>query len=151
LENLRPGFFLDALAVRGLDSDEEYMVTNDTETVEDISKKHLLSVPEYILNVMRPKAGAEKLPDRVITFHRNDLLPYDQTIYDDQGNPQTLIEYSNYANFSAGRYPSKVVIRRPQEGIQLVLDVERVEENVNLPPSQFEVKIPEGAQIRELK
>ncbi len=150
-ENLRPDFFLDAIALRGLEPGEEYMVTNDTETVEDISKKHLLAVPEYILNIMRPKAGAEKLPDRVITFHRNDLLPYDQTIYDDQGNPQTLIEYSNYANFSAGRYPSKVVIRRPQEGVQLVLDVERVEENVKLSDSQFEVKIPEGAKIRELK
>ena len=100
---------------------------------------------------MRPKAGAEKLPVRVITFHRNDLLPYDQTIYDDQGDPETLIYYSNYMNFSAGMYPSRVVIKRPQEGIQLVLDVVRVEENVNLPPSQFEVKIPDGAKIRELK
>ncbi len=151
LENLRPGFFLDALAVRGLEPGEDFMVTNDTETVEDASKKHLLSIPEYILNIMRPKSGAEKLPVRVITFHRNDLLPYDQTIYDDQGNPETLIYYSNYVEFSAGKYPSRVVIRRPQEGIQLVLDVVRVEENVNLPTTQFEVKIPDGAKIRELK
>jgi outer membrane lipoprotein-sorting protein len=151
LENLRPDFFLDALAIRGLEPGEDFMVTNDTETVVDASKKHLLTTPEYILNIMRPKAGAEKLPVRVITFHRNDLLPYDQTIYDDQGDPETLIYYSNYMNFSAGMYPSRVVIKRPQEGIQLVLDVVRVEENVNLPPSQFEVKIPDGAKIRELK
>jgi len=151
LENLRPDFFLDAIAVRGLSPDNEYMVTNDTETVEDAAKKHLYTMPEYVLNVMRPKTGAEKLPDRVITFHRDDLLPYDQTIYDSQGNPETVIEYSNYAEFSAGKYPSKVSIKRPQEGIQLVLDVIRVEENVDIPESQFEVKVPEGATIKNLK
>jgi outer membrane lipoprotein-sorting protein len=44
-----------------------------------------------------------------------------------------------------------VTIKRPQEGIQLVLTVERVEENVDLPASQFEVNIPQGTQIRNLK
>jgi len=151
LENLRPGFFLDAIAVRGLNPDNEYMVTNDSETVEDAAKKHLYTIPEYVLNIMRPKAGQEKLPVRVITFHRDDLLPYDQTIYDDQGNPETFVYYSNYAEFSAGKYPSKVTIKRPQEGIQLVLDVEEVHENVKLSDSQFEVKIPEGAKIETLK
>jgi outer membrane lipoprotein-sorting protein len=151
LENLRPDFFLNAIAVRGLSADNEYMVTNDSETMEDAAKKHLYTIPEYRLNIMRPKAGAEKLPVRVITFHRNDLLPYAQTIYDDKGNPETLIEYSDYADFSAGRYPSKVVIKRPQEGIQLVLDVEEVHENVNLADSQFEVKIPDDAKIQTLK
>ena len=33
--NLRPGFFLDAIAVRGLEPSEEFMVVNDTETIED--------------------------------------------------------------------------------------------------------------------
>ncbi len=151
LENLRPDFFLDAIAVRGLSPDNEYMVSTDTETVEDAAKKHLYTKPEYILNVMQPKTGAEKLPVRVITFHRDDLLPYDQTIYDSQGNPETYIYYSNYTEFSAGRYPSKVTIKRPQEGIQLVLDVIRVEENVDIPESQFELKIPEGATVKNLK
>jgi hypothetical protein len=151
LENLRPDFFLDAIVVRGLKPDDEYMVTNDTETVEDAAKKHLYTVPEYVLNVMRPKAGPEQLPVRVITFHRDDLLPYDQEVYDSHGNPETLIDYSNYADFSAGKYPSKIVIKRPQEGIQLVLSVEEVHENVNLTDSQFNVKIPEGAKIQVLK
>ena len=59
--------------------------------------------------------------------------------------------YGNYADFSAGKYPSTVTIKRPQEGIQLVLTVERVEENVDLPNKQFEVDIPQGTQIRNLK
>ncbi len=151
LENLRPNFFLNALVVRGLSPDNEYMMTNDTETVEDAAKKHLYTMPEYILNVMHPKAGREIQAERVITFHRDDMLPYDQDIYDSQGNLETQISYGNYADFSAGKYPSKVTIKCPQAGIQLVLTVERVEENVDLPSKQFDVDIPQGTQIRNLK
>ncbi len=149
--NLRPDFFLDAIAVRGLDSHDEFMVVNDTETVEDAAKKHLYIEPEYVLSVMRPKAGNEKLPVRVLTFRRDDMLPYSQDIYDRHGNLETQVTYGNYAEFSGGKYPSKVTIKRPQEGIQLTLTVESVHENVDLADSQFEVKIPAGATIRQLK
>jgi outer membrane lipoprotein-sorting protein len=44
-----------------------------------------------------------------------------------------------------------VVIKRPLEGIQLVLTVERVQENMNLPADQFQVQIPEGAQVQNLQ
>ena len=151
LENLRPDFFLDAIAIRGLEPDNEYMVASDTETIEDAAKKHLYVEPEYILSVMRPKSGNEKLPVRVVTIHRDDLLPYDQDIYDSTGTLETQIVYSNYAEFSAGRYPSKVIIKRPLEGIQIVLTVYRVEENVDLPSKQFEVDVPLGTEIRKLK
>lgn len=151
LENLRPGFFLDAIEVRGLDPDNEFMVASDTETVEDAAKKHLYAEPEYVLSVMRHKSGHELLPARSITFHRDDMLPYDQYVYDSEGVLETQIFYSNYTTFSAGKYPSKVVIKRPQEGIEITLAVERVEENVDLPATQFEVKIPDGATIKKLK
>jgi outer membrane lipoprotein-sorting protein len=151
LENLRPDFFLDAIVVRGLDPDNEFMVSRDTETIGDAANKHLYTEPEYVLSVMRRKNGHENLPVRTITFHRDDMLPYDQYFYDRDGALETQIFYSNYATFSAGKYPSTVTIKRPQEGIQLVLTVARVEENVDLPASQFEVKIPDGATIKNLK
>ena len=151
LENLRPDFFYDAIVVRGMDPDDEYMMTNDTETVEDAAKKHLYNMPEYVLNVMRAKAGKERQAVRVITFHRDDMLPSDQDIYDNQGNLETQIFYSNYTTFSAGKFPSKVTIKRPQEGIQLVLAVERVEENVSLPDDEFKVTIPAGTKTQQLK
>ncbi len=149
--NLRPDFFLDAIAVRGLEPNDEFMVVNDTETIEDAAKKHLYLEPEYVLSVMRPKAGNEKLPVRVVTFHRDDMMPYDQDIYDTQGNLETQVIYGNYTEFTAGKYPSRVIIKRPKEGIQLVLTVEDVKENVALSDSQFQVKIPEGATVRRLK
>jgi hypothetical protein len=150
-ENLRPDFFLDAIAVRGLDPNNEYMAVLDSETIEDAAKKHLYEEPEYVLSVMQPKAGPEKLALRVITFHRDDMLPYSQDVYDEKGNIETQIAYSNYATFSAGKYPSKVTIKRPQEGIQIVLSFEAVHENVDVTDSQFEVKIPDGATIKKLK
>lgn len=151
LLNLRPDFFLDAIAVRGLNPGNEYMVAGDSETIEDPARKHLYIEQEYILSVMQPKAGPEKLPLRVITFHRDDMLPYDQDIYDSEGNMETQIRYSNYAQFSAGKFPSKVLIKRPQEGIQLVLTVDDVNENMELSDSTFQVKIPEGTIIKQLK
>ena len=78
------------------------------------------------------------------------MLPYGQDIYDANGNVETEITYSNYTDYNSARYPSKVTIKRPQEGIQIVLSVIRVEENVSLPASQFEVTIPDGAKVRTL-
>jgi hypothetical protein len=151
LLNLRPGFFLDSIVVRGLSENDEFMVTSETNTVEDAAKKRLYNEPEYILNVMRSKTGSEKLAERVITFHRDDMLPYEQSIYDNNGNLETQVSYSNYQIFSAGKYPSTVTIKRPQEGIQLVLTVVRVEENVKMGPDQFQLKVPDGTKIQILK
>lgn len=151
LENLRPGFFLDAIAVRGLDPEDEFMVSSDIETVPDAANKHLFIEPEYTLSVMRRKSGQEIQPIRTITFHRDDMLPSDQYVYDKDGVLETQISYANYQTFSFGKYPSKITIKRPQEGVQLVLNVEGVHEDIPLTNSQFEVKIPEGAKIQTLK
>src|SRR5208282_5221899 len=118
-----------------------------SETIEDPARKHLYIEQEYTLSVMQPKAGPEKLPLRVITFHRDDMLPYDQDIYDSEGNLETQIRYSNYEQFTAGddpskvtiKFPSKITIKRPQEGIQVVLTVDDVNKNVNLSDSTFQV------------
>jgi outer membrane lipoprotein-sorting protein len=151
LENLRPDFFLDAIIVRGLDPDNEYMVAQQTETISDAANKHLFNEPEYVLNVMRRKSGQESQPVRTVIFHREDMLPYVQYIYDKSGAVETQIVYSNYAEFTAGKYPSKITIKRPQEGIQLVLSVLRIQQNVPLPSDQFNIKIPDGATIKTLK
>lgn len=151
-ENLRPEFFLDAMVVRGVEPAEFYSVAAVTETIEDAAKKHLLLTPEYVLSIMRRRVGSQELkPVRVITFHRDDLLPYDQDIYDDDGNLESHVSYSSYQNFSAGIYPSKIVIKRPIEGIQIVLTVVKVAENMTLPDDQFEVKIPAGTSIQVLQ
>lgn len=152
LENLRPGFFLDAMVVRGVESDEDYMVTADSDTVEDAKKKHLLLVPEYILSVMRRKQGSRELtPMRVVTFHRDDLLPYQQDLYDSEGNLETEVIYGPYENYRNIQYPSRITIKRPLEDYQVVMTIDKVVENMPLHDDQFEIKLPEGTQVKQLK
>jgi hypothetical protein len=152
MENLRPGFFMDAMVVRGLEPDDLYSVVADTETVEDTARKHLFTVPEYVLSISRPMPGTHELtPMRVITFHRDDLLPYQQDLYDSKGNLETVVDYANYQDFGSVRYPSTIVIKRPLEEYQLVLTVESIKKNMTLTDDQFQIKIPEGTKIKILK
>jgi len=150
-ENMRPGFFIDALVVRGLEQDEYYSVTSDTETLEDTEKKHLFIVPEYILSITKHMAGSHRdQPVRVITFHREDLLPYEQDLYDSNGNLETHVTYRDYQDFGSGLYPSTVTIKRPLEDKQIVLLVEKVAKNVPVPADQFEVTVPPDTAIKNL-
>lgn len=154
LENIRPGFFFDAMAVRGLEPDDLYSVVGDSETVEDAARKHLYTVPEYILSISKPKPGSRQLtPVRVITFNRNDLQPNQQDLYDNEGNLETQVFYSGYRDFGGAAYPSAIRIKRPQEEIQIVLTVEEVTENPNPPlgDDQFVVKPVDGATVQNLQ
>jgi outer membrane lipoprotein-sorting protein len=155
MENMRPAFFFDAMVVRGLQPDDWYGVVADTETVEDVARKHLFTVPEYILSISRHTLGSQQLtPVRVVTFHRDDLLPYQQDLYDSDGNLETLVDYANYRDFDSVMYPTKITIKRPLEEYQIVLTVESVKENQKDPPltdDQFQIKIPTGTEIQNLK
>jgi outer membrane lipoprotein-sorting protein len=152
IENMRPGFFFDAMVLRGVEPDDFYSRTADTETIEDTAKKHLYTVPEYVLNITRHNPGSRNdTPVRVITFHRDDLLPYQQDLYDDNGNLETQVFYANYADFDGGRYPSLVTIKRPLEGAQIVLTVEKVRQNITLTDDQFQIKLPANTKIQQLQ
>jgi outer membrane lipoprotein-sorting protein len=152
VENLRPGFFFDAMVVRGMEPDEFYAVAADTDTAEDASKKHLLINPEYILNVMRRKPGSQQLYlVRVVHFHRDDMMPYQQDLYDAEGNLETQVFYASYADYGPIRYPSTITIKRPLEDYMVVLTVEKVVKNMTLTDDQFQVKIPEGTTTQTLE
>ena len=152
VENLRPGFFFDAMVVRGMEPDEFYAVAADTDTAEDASKKHLLVNPEYILNVMRRKSGSQQLYlVRVVHFHRDDMMPYQQDLYDSEGALETQVFYAQYADYGTVRYPSTITIKRPQEDYMVVLTVEKVVKDMALTDDQFEVKIPEGTTTQMLE
>jgi outer membrane lipoprotein-sorting protein len=152
-ENIRPGFFFDAMMVRGLDPDDYYARISDTETIEDAAKKHLYTMPEYVLSITRHASDGSRLdkPVRVITFHRDDLLPSSQDLYDAQGNLESQVSYSAYMDFGGTQYPTKVVIRRPLEGLVISLTVEKVVKNQKLPEGEFTVEIPPGTQVKHLE
>ncbi len=151
-ENLRPGFFFDALLVRGLEPDDLYSVVTDSETIVDAARKHLFAVPEYILSISRRKPGTQQLiPVRVVTFRRDNLLPYQQDIYDSEGNLETHVTYSAYQDFDGSQYPSLVSIKRPIDEVEILLTVEDVHENQQLADDQFVVKPAVGAKIQNLE
>ena len=153
VENIRPGFFFDAMIVRGLEADDLYSVTAETDTLADATKKHLVTVPEYVISITRSKPGSKQLtPVRVITLRRDDLLPYEQDLYDSEGNLETLVTYAEYRDFGSGRYPSTVTIKRPLEEYQIVLTVENVRENQPLTDDQFQINnIPAGTVTQQLE
>jgi hypothetical protein len=149
--NLRPEFFLDAIGVRGLEPAELYGVTADSETMEDPSKKRLLVTPEYVLSISRQNPGSNELtPTRVITFHRDDLLPYQQDVYDSQGNLETIVSYSDYRDFNGVKYPSTISIKRPIEGIELTLTTTKASRNIPMPDDQFQLKLSPETKIKNL-
>lgn len=151
-ENLRPGFFFDAMLVRALDPDDLYSVVTDSETVEDTARKHLFSVPEYVLSISRRKPGTQQLiPVRVVTFRRDNLLPYQQDLYDADGNLETQVIYGTYQDFEGSQYPSTVTIKRPQEEIQIVLTVEDVHENLPIASDTFTIPTPAGAKLQHVE
>jgi len=152
LENLRPDFFLDSLLVRGLEATDDYMVVADSMTIEDTARKHLYAIPEYKLTIMQHVGDGHKLlPLRVVYFHREDLLPYQQDIYDNQGVIETQVFYAGYQDFEGSQYPSSIVIKRPVEDIQIVMEVEAVKENQPLTDDQFVPTTAEGSTVQELK
>jgi hypothetical protein len=151
-ENLRPDPFFNAMVVRGLDKDELYSVISESITEEDAANKRLLLHPEYELNIVRRKTGSQELyPVRVVHFHREDLLPYEQDLYDDKGTLETQVIYGSYQNFGGTNYPGKITLKRPQDEYQLVMTVERVTANPPLTDDQFQVKIPPGSTIQVLQ
>jgi outer membrane lipoprotein-sorting protein len=155
MENLRPQFFLDAVVVRGLDPDDLYEVTADSPPVEDIARKHLYSVPEYILNISRRKLGSQQmLPVRKVYFHREDLEPYEQDIYDSAGKVETQVIYNAYQQFDSATYPSSIIIRHPldeSEEIKIVLTVDDVHQNQVFADDLFVVTPAAGSVIQNLE
>ncbi|HTW61563.1 MAG TPA: hypothetical protein VMD55_07105 [Terracidiphilus sp.] len=151
LENLRPGFFFDAMVVKGLSPEDYYSVTSDSETIEDPSKKHLLLKPEYVLSVFHQKSGSHEEPTtREVVFDRTTLLPYEQDVYASNGQVETQVLYSAYRDFNGVQYPSTITIKRPIDGTELVLTVLSVNQNQTLKDDQFVVTYPADTQVKNL-
>jgi len=111
-----------------------------------------LVTPEYVVNITRSKPNShEQTPVRVITLSRVDLLPYQQDLYDAEGNLATHVTYSNYQDFGFGPYPGTITIKRPLEDVQLVLTVEKVTQNQTVDETQFAVRPKEGVQVQSLE
>jgi len=155
LENLRPNVFVDSLLIHSIQPDELISLTTDSKTITDLKQKQLLLQPDYVINVGTRRSSDSNIliTQRVIHISRIDLLPYEEDVYDNDGNIQTQAVYGPYQSFGGFRFPGTITIKRPLDGYQIVLTFQKVNVNVNPPlaDNQFEFKIPEKTQIQTMK
>jgi hypothetical protein len=152
LENLRPKIFFDTMVLQKIQPDDLVYLTTDTTTYVDAETHKLMADPEYDLTIVRHMANSQELiPERRIHFDRTTLLPSGVDIYAADGAIQTQAVFGPYASFGDQRYPSTITIRRPIDEYQIVLAFQKLSVNVPFPDNQFQLKVPEGYKVQQLK
>jgi len=149
LENLRPQVIYDALLLREIDQQSEIAILeNGTETVT-LAKDRTYQQPDYIIDVIRSR-GDESWLSRKIVFSRLDLLPNRQLIYDESGTLVTDARYSEYKDYNAVLFPSRIEIWRPEEEYKITLTMVKLTMNLPLANEKFALEQPPGAQVIHL-
>jgi len=151
LENLRPNVFFDSMLIQSVSPESQVYVTGESRNYMDADKKHLLEEPVYDLAILRRKeSGNELTLQRVIRFGRVDLRPFEQDIYDEDGNIETQTIYGPYQSFGSIQFPGTVTIKRPLDEYQITITIEKLTLNQSLTDDQFDLKIPEGTIVQRL-
>jgi outer membrane lipoprotein-sorting protein len=151
LENLRPAVFLDSLLVPGVKPDEFVTLTESTRVIQpDGRRKDAISEPDYDLHILKKKSGNVLQVERVVRINRITMLPFQQDIYDDNGQVVTQATYEGYQSYGGQQFPSVITIRRPQDEYSLKIDVTKLVLNAVFEADQFELKIPAGTVVQKM-
>ena len=151
LENLRPAVFFDSLLVRAVLPTEIVSPTSDIRELENPKKKHdIIEEPDYDLEVLTEPKGQIVHTLRVVHISRSNLLPYQQDLYNDQGQVVTRAFYSDYQKFGDISFPTHILIRRPLDQLSLNLTISKLTLNQKLDDDQFEVSIPANVPVKKL-
>jgi hypothetical protein len=157
LENLRPAVFLESILIHSIDPDRIVSLISSSKTALDAKNKQLIETPEYVLTVLNPghpgpTAGLPQVfkARRVIRFSRVDLMPTEQDIYNNDGEPETQVLYGPYQASSGMPFPSTITIIRPLEEYKIVLTVNKVTFNQELTDEQFQSEVPATYKIEKL-
>ena len=149
LENLRPDVFSDSMFIQGPEQDQIISMTTDIRVIESGKKKQdLIEEPAYSLQILAKPEGQTVRTLRVIHINSTDLLPYQQDIYDTNGQVVTKAHYSNYQYYGNTPYPSMIVIERPRDHYKLTVTITQLTLNGKLDDDQFELEIPRASRSR---
>jgi outer membrane lipoprotein-sorting protein len=152
LENLRPPVFFDSLLVPGVSPDEYVALNESTRIVPVLGKKNeAMEEPDYDLAIMKQKDGKVLQTLRVIHINRVNMLPYQQDIYNDDGQVVTQAKYDNYKDFGGQQFPSLITITRPLDEYSLKVQIKSLKLNETLEDDQFELKIPDGVTVQKMQ
>jgi hypothetical protein len=152
LENLRPQVIYDALLTPAIDPADEIAVMEEgSQQVLDEHTRKMVTQPTYHLLVLRRSAQGVWHLYRKIYFSREDLEPYRQTIFNEDGTVATEAIYSAAQDYNGVRFPSLIEIQRPQEEYSIAIKIVKLTLNEPLRPEQFELEMPAGAVLTELR
>ena len=151
LENIRPSVFLNSLSLPGAAADEYVAMTESTRVVEMARKRKAeVDEPAYDLTVFRVGNGRVLKARRVVHISRVTLLPFQQDMYDDQGEVVTQTTYADYVPANGQPFPRLITITRPLDEYSLRVQVTKLTLNEQFPDDQFEVHIPPDVKIERM-
>jgi outer membrane lipoprotein-sorting protein len=157
LMNMRPKLFFDAMLIPEIGPNDQVILTTDSNVFQDPKTKKFFEERDYLLSIVRAKGPgkgpnpiSELIPERVIRFNRENLQPIEQDVYDKDGNMETIILYGPLQAFGSVKFAGTVTIKRPLEEYQIVMTIQKLVLNQPLADDQFELKIPDGVQVKKL-
>jgi len=150
LETLRPAVFFDSLLVPGVGPDELVAMNQSMRLVKLPSHNEEMEEPDYDIAVMKRKDGKVLQTLRVIHINRINMLPYQQDVYDDNGQVVTQTTYDKYQEFNGQQFPTVVTINRPLDEYSLKVQITKLTLNGKLEDDQFELKVPEGYLVQKM-
>jgi hypothetical protein len=151
-ENMRPYMFVDSMLIPRIGPDDQLSVTGDSNTVMNPKTRKLEIQPEYLLTVQRRNGDSNLLQvERVIHFSRTELRPIEEDIYGPDGQVQTQAIYGPLQMFGAVKFPGTVTIKWPLQEQQILVTLENLKLNEQLDDATFQLEIPKGAAVQELK
>jgi hypothetical protein len=155
MENLRPYMFVDSMVIPPIGPDDLLSVTGDSTTVVNPKTRKLELRPDYLLAVSNRQGTSNiLLTKRVIRFSRVDLRPIEEDIYGPDGQVQTQALYGPMQTFGTEHFPGTVTIKWPLQEQQILITVLTLQINPANPAvtdDQFQLKIPEGMSVQQLK
>jgi outer membrane lipoprotein-sorting protein len=153
LENLRPPVFFDSLLVPGVGADELVTLTESTRVLDLDNKHHeAIEEPDYELTIMKKKGGNPAILQRTRTIHINrvTMLPFQQDIYNADGQVETLATYDHYQPYGDQQFPALITIKRPLDEYSLKVEITKLALNEKLDDDQFELPIPPGVKVLKM-
>jgi len=154
LENLRPNVFLDSLLVPGVTKDEFVALTESERVLKpETTKKAPIEEPDYDLVILKRRDATSNVMqrERLIHINRLDMLPYQQDIYDANGQIVTQAQYENYRSFGDQVFPTQITILRPQDQYTLKIQITKLTLNQEFDSDQFELTIPPGVTVKKME
>jgi hypothetical protein len=106
--------------------------------------------PDYLMAVLKKGEGNTLHLERLVHFSRITMLPFQQDIYDDNGQVVTSATYDKYQDFNGIQFPMLIDIRRPVDEYSLKLQVTKLTLNQVLANDQFELKIPSNVTVQHM-